>query len=135
MEDVVSAWALKETEERVPGGADIPGDENSKSEGTETGKPGTSSRNDNNGCRAQRKNGPRWAICNVSMKTWMSLLKACAWLEIKIAVHVEDALEKVHACPGALGGETAVETAHGTRRPGQCWWQGAARTGKSRRCL
>lgn len=39
MEDVVSAWALKETEESVPGGADIPGDENSKSEGTETGKP------------------------------------------------------------------------------------------------
>lgn len=31
MEDVVSAWALKGTEERVPG------DENSKTEGTETG--------------------------------------------------------------------------------------------------
>lgn len=58
MEDVVSAWALKETEES--GGANVPGDENSKSEGTETGKPGTPSRDGN---------GPRWAMCNVSMKT------------------------------------------------------------------
>lgn len=65
------------------------------------------------------------------MKTWTSLLKACAWLEIKIAVHVEDALEKVHTCPGALGGEAAVETAHATRRPGQCWREGVARKGKS----
>lgn len=53
MEDVVSAGALKGTEERVPG------DENSKAKGTETGKPGTPSRNDesrwtNAGCKEER---------------------------------------------------------------------------------
>ena len=55
MEDVVSAWALKETEESIPGGKDIPEDENSETKGTETGKPGASFRNDN-GCRVQREN-------------------------------------------------------------------------------
>lgn len=59
MEDVASAWALKETEERIPDGKNIPEDENGETKGTETGKPGTSSRTDN-GCRAQRENG---ALC------------------------------------------------------------------------
>ena len=40
MEDVVSAWALKEAEESVPG------DGNSKTKGTETGRLGTFLRND-----------------------------------------------------------------------------------------
>lgn len=41
MKDVVSAWASKETKESVPGGEHIPGDENSKTEGTDrkTGHP------------------------------------------------------------------------------------------------
>lgn len=83
MEEAVSARALKETEESVPGGENIPGDENCKSEGTETGKAGTPPGNDHGG-RAQRKNRPRWAIRNVRMKTWTllcgpgELLKACA---------------------------------------------------------
>lgn len=46
--EAVSAWALKGTEENIPGG------ENSKTKGTETRRPGVPSRN---GDRAQRKNG------------------------------------------------------------------------------
>lgn len=41
VKDGVSAWVLKQTEESVPGGENIPGDENSKTKGTETGRLGT----------------------------------------------------------------------------------------------
>lgn len=66
MEDMVSAWALKGTEERVPG------DENSKTKGTETGKPGTLSRNDDSrwtGTGCKEGMGPYWVICNVRVET------------------------------------------------------------------
>lgn len=43
-ESVVSVWALQETEENMP-------DENSRTKGTETGKPGTPPRNDSHSAR------------------------------------------------------------------------------------
>lgn len=70
MEDVVSAWALKEAEESVPG------DGNSKTKGTETGRPGTFLRNDDYsrwtsaGCKGRM--GPYWMACNVRTKTCTS---------------------------------------------------------------
>ena len=67
MKDVVSAWASKEPEESVPG------DENSKTKGTETGKPDTPSRNDGysrwTGTRCKGRMGLYWMVCNVRTKT------------------------------------------------------------------
>ena len=70
MEDVVSAWALKEAEESVPG------DGNSKTKGTETGRLGTFLRNDdysrwtNAGCKGRM--GPYWMACDVRTKSCTS---------------------------------------------------------------
>lgn len=62
MTDVASAWALKGTEDGVPGG------EHSKTKGTETGKAGPPSRNVS-GSRAQGKGGAFQGVCNVRMKS------------------------------------------------------------------
>lgn len=67
-------WLLhgprRKTEASVPGGEDTLGDENSESEGTETGNPGTPSRNDSGGrVDAKEERRPRWAIRNGRMKT------------------------------------------------------------------
>lgn len=67
MKDVVSAWALKEPEDSVPG------DGKSKTKGTEIGRPGASLRNDDHSrwtsIGYKGRIGPSWMACDVRTKT------------------------------------------------------------------
>lgn len=131
MEDVVSAPALKGTEERVPG------DENSKTKGTETGKPGTPSSNDDSRWTSagnKEGTGPYLVICNVRVGTCTlfrgpgELLKASEWLEIRITMHLQDGWGCASMHRGKWGcregEESAAKIVQARENPGQRWLEG-----------